>query len=214
MPSCLHWNLVAPSLQSRISMQAANPCFTQMNILLPSFNSESGIINKQWILMLKPNFLVANSSVSFSTRIRMLQELSSFVDQFFIISCSHLPSHVEPALVRAPANQKQGGRSWELRNQSNFTSQPFGSVPKLIFFWNKINIATKWAIAKKMIFRCLFHEAILKLEHSKPITCNSVCDVDLTSVWEHNPLINIPFWLLEKLVINCSLGNQNRTKNA
>ena len=79
--------------------------------------------------MLKPNFLVAYSSVSFSTHIRMLLELSSFANEFFKL-VFFSPSHVEPALVRAPANQKQGG---EPRNQSNFT-QTFGFVPKLIFF--------------------------------------------------------------------------------
>jgi len=65
---------------------------------------------------------------------------------------------------------------------------------------------------KRWFLDVYFIEAILKLEHSKPITCNSVCDVGLTAAWEHNPLILL--WLLEKLVINCSLGNQNRTKNA
>ena len=68
--------------------------------------------------MLKPICFVAYSSVSFSTHIRMREDLISFANQFFIISFSHLPSHVEPALVRAPANQKQGGRA---ENQSNFT---------------------------------------------------------------------------------------------
>ena len=83
--------------------------------------------------MLKPNFLVDYnySSVSFSTHIQMLLELSSFANEFFKQVFSHLPSHVEPALVRAPANQKQGG---EPRNQSNFTQTAFGFVPKLIFF--------------------------------------------------------------------------------
>ena len=147
------------------------------------FNSESVRI-KTMDSDVETQFFFAYSSVSFSTHIRMLQELSSFAKQFFIISFSHLPSHVEPALVPAPANQKQGGRA---KNQLNFTQDSlFGSVPKLIFFWNKINIATKWA--KKMIFSCLFHAAILKLEHSKPITCNAVCDVGLTAAWEHNYL--------------------------
>ena len=40
-----------------------------------------------------------------------------------------------------------------------------------------------------MILDVYFIEAILKLEHSKPITCNSVCDVGLTAAWEHNPFI-------------------------
>ena len=78
----LHWNLVAPSLQSRISMQAANACFTQMNILLPSFNSDS-VRTETMDSAVEPNFLVAYSSVSFSTHIRMLLELSSFANEFF-----------------------------------------------------------------------------------------------------------------------------------
>ena len=81
--------------------------------------------------MLKPNFLVAYSSVSLSTHIRMLQELSSFAVQFFIISFSHLPSHVEPALVHAPDNQKQ---ERELRNQSNFTQRQLLVVFKADIF--------------------------------------------------------------------------------
>ena len=68
----------------------------------------------------EPNFLVAYSSVSISTHIRMLLELSSFANEFFHKFFSRLPSHVEPALVRAPANQKQGG---EPRNQSKSLRQ-------------------------------------------------------------------------------------------
>ena len=65
--------------------------------------------------MLKPNFLVAYSSVSFSTHIQMLQELSSFAKQFFIISFSHLPSHVEPALVYMYGRRPIKNREGELR---------------------------------------------------------------------------------------------------
>ena len=78
----LHWNLVAPSLQSRISMQAANACFTQMNILLPSFNSDS-VRTETMDSDVEPIFFVAYSSVSLSTHIRMLLELSSFANEFF-----------------------------------------------------------------------------------------------------------------------------------
>ena len=102
-------------------MQAANACFTQMNILLPSFNSDS-VRTETMDSDVEPNFFVAYSSVSLSTHIRMLLELSSFANEFFKQVFSHLPSHVEPALVRAPANQKQGG---EPRNQSNFTQTAF-----------------------------------------------------------------------------------------
>jgi len=73
---------VAPSLQSRISMQAANACFTQMNILLPSFNSDS-VRTETMDSDVEHNFLVAYSSVSLSTDIRMLLELSSFANEFF-----------------------------------------------------------------------------------------------------------------------------------
>ena len=59
--------------------------------------------------MLKLNFVVAYSNVYFSIHIRMIQEMSSFVNQFF--NLSPLPSQVEPALVRPPANQKQGGKA-------------------------------------------------------------------------------------------------------
>ena len=136
----LQWNLVAPSLQSHISICRLQIPVSHKLTFFCLLSTQSLLESKQWILMLKPNFLVAYSSISFSTHIWMLQELSSFADQFFIISFSQLPSHVEPALVRAPANQKQGG---EPRNQSNFTQTAFGFVPKLIFFWNKINIAMK-----------------------------------------------------------------------
>ena len=59
--------------------------------------------------MLKPNFLIAYSNVYFSIHIQMIQEMSSFANQFF--NLSPLPSHVEPALVGPPANQKQGGKA-------------------------------------------------------------------------------------------------------
>jgi len=45
-------------------------------------STQSLLEPKWWILMLKPNFLVAYSSVSFSTHIRMLLELSSFANEF------------------------------------------------------------------------------------------------------------------------------------
>jgi len=82
MPSYFTLKCCGPSLQSRISMQAANSCFTRMNIFLPSFNSDS-VRTETMDSAVEPNFLVAYSSVSISTHIRMLLELSSFANEFF-----------------------------------------------------------------------------------------------------------------------------------
>ena len=192
----LHWNLVAPSLQSRISMQAANPCFTQMNILLPSFNSDS-VRTETMDSAVEPNFLVAYSSVSLSTHIRMLLELSSFANEFFKQVFFSPSLSCWTGSCTGAGQSKTGRRALAL-----FWSWYFSEI-KSTLLRNK---------RKRWFLDVYFIEAILKLEHSKPITCNSVCDVDLTGIWKHNPLIL--FWLLGKLVINCSLGNQNRTKNA
>ena len=70
----LHYDHAFPCrLQIHVSHKWTFFCLLSTQILLEP---------KQWILMLKPNFLVAYSSVSFSTHIRMLLELSSFANEF------------------------------------------------------------------------------------------------------------------------------------
>ena len=82
---------------------------------------------KQWILMLKLNFVVAYSNVYFSIHIVIIQEMSSFVNQFF-----NLSSLTCWTGFYTSAGQSKTGRENSEISQISLT-QPFGSVSKLIF---------------------------------------------------------------------------------